>query len=187
MSCGGPRFMATRPEVNRWRGNSSHWHHISLTLTLIAFEYAMRPLIHKLSLTKWKQMIHLQAPSSYRVDRLLYSCFKEGLLMFLRVVFLRHQTRFTLSRAVGIATHWLAERRARSHWMWLTSHDWVNEAMWQWRLMIRFIILHDRHFLAPWNSTSVECSDWSTFSWVIEGKRLINLIFIMWLSLLFYA
>lgn len=66
-----------------------------------------------------------------------------------RVVFSRHQITFSLSRAVVIATHWLSERSVCSHWMWLTSHDWVNEAMWQQRLVIWFIIFRDRHFLTP--------------------------------------
>lgn len=48
MSCGGRGFMATRPEVNRWRETRPT--DIPLTLRLIVSEYAMSLLIHKLSL-----------------------------------------------------------------------------------------------------------------------------------------
>lgn len=159
MSCGGLGFMATRPEVNRWRETCPT--DIPLTLMLIVSEYAMRLLFHKLSLfdkmetddlnyiyklhhlTEWTDFSPVV---SRRSSVSAQPLFMPSLFFFF---FSRHQTRFPLSRAVVIATHWLAERSARSDWMWLTSHDWVNEAMWQRRLMIWFIISHDRHFLAP--------------------------------------
>lgn len=97
-----------------------------------------------------------------------------------------------LSRAVVIATHWLAERSAGFHWTWLTSRDRVNEATWQRGLMIRFIIVSGRRFRAPGGeSTSAEgfvvgvvvvvgggganVPDWSTSSnwvpWQREGRN----------------
>lgn len=156
MSCEGLRFTATRPEVNRWRETRPTDN--PLTRMLIVSEYATRLLIHKLSLfykmatDDLNYIYKLHHPTEwtafFRVISRRGSVSKQPLLMP-RVVFSRHQTRFPLSRAVVIATHWLAESSARSHWMCLTSHNWVNEAMWQRRLMIWFIISHHRHFLAP--------------------------------------
>ena len=88
--------------------------------------------------------------------------------------------------------------------MWLTSHDWVNEATWRWRLLLfGSLYPRDRHFLAP-EIAAAEL--FFSFYFVREqrillptetrspglsgcasGKRLINLIFIMWWSLLIYA
>lgn len=156
MSCGGLRFMATRPEVNRWRETRPA--DIQLTLVLSVSKYAMRLLIHKLSLFDKMEtddlnyIYKLHHPTGWTGFFAVVSrrgSVSKQLLLVPRVVFSRHQTRFPLSRAVVIATHWLAEESARSHWTRLTSHDWVNEAMWQQRLMIWFIIFRGWHFLAP--------------------------------------
>lgn len=124
MSCGGFRFTATHPEVDRWR--ETHPTDTPLTLMVIVSEYAMRLLIHKLLLVdKWEQMIwapfkvSIILQTSFQsspggaqsVNRPPFDCFFSG-----------HQTRFFLSRAVATATHWLADTVAKStycKWLWV--------------------------------------------------------------------
>lgn len=203
MSCWGLRFVATRPEVNRW--SETRPTDIPLTLMLGVSEYAMRLLIHKLSLSDKVEtddlnyIYKLHHPTEWTGSFAVVSrrsSVRKQLLLMSRVVFSRHQTRFPLSKAVVIATHWLAERSARSHWMWLTSHDWVNEAIWQQRLMIGFIIFCGWHFLAPEIAHQLSFLLWSKFFWLkhillgslaVREKHLINQIFIMWLFLSIYA
>lgn len=179
---------------------------VPLTLVLSVSKYAMRLVIHKLSLFDKMEtddlnyIYKLHHPTGWTGFFAVVSSrgsVSKQLPLVPRVVFLRHQTRFPLSRAVVIATHWLAEGSARSHWTWLTSHDWVNEAMWQQRLMIWFIIFRGWHFLAPeiahqlsFFYCGANLSDWSTSSFgslAVREKHLINQIFIMWLFLLIYA
>lgn len=162
MSCGGPGFTATRPGVNRWReirptANTSHWHWrlLSLNVQWDFFLFISSSFWHVDKMETDHQNYILKAPSSYWVDRLLYGASSDRAQSINRpfwcreLFFARHQTRFSLSRAVVIATHWLAERRDLSLDVVLASRDWVSESMWQWRRVICLIVFRGRQFLAP--------------------------------------
>lgn len=107
-------------------------------------------LIHTCSPTRLKQMIWV--PSFFFLVR-------PGLLhwhnqLLLEPVFISHSFLFyKTSNSVLLVEHCChsdsLRGRARSHWMQLTSHDWANEPIWQWRLAMRFIIFSSRHFLGP--------------------------------------
>ena len=157
------------------------------------------------SSTKWEQMIWFTSTSPVILRTGQASSFDiwRRECFFYLFFFQDIKTRFPLWRAVVIATHWLAERvgGTRSHWTWLTSHDWVNEATWQRRLIIWFVIFGGGHFLAPemarqlsfffFTLTGSKKCLWLEHillgSLAVREKHLINLIFIMWLSLLIYA
>lgn len=120
-----------------------HWRSLSLNMQRGSSFISSRPS------TKWEQMIWITSLSPVILRTGQASSFdiwqqEWGFLCFFQDI----KTWFHLSRAVVIATHWLAECVCVCV-CWLTSHDWVNEATWQRRLMIRFIIFGGGHFLAP--------------------------------------
>lgn len=103
MSWGGLWFTATRPEVNRWRETRPT--DIPLTLMLIVSEYAMRLLIHKVSLFDKMEtddlnyIYKLHHPTEWTGFSSLVS--RRSPLLMPRVVFFisRHQTRFPLVKS----------------------------------------------------------------------------------------
>lgn len=163
MSCGGLRFMATRPEVNRWRERCPA--DIPLTLVLSVSKYAMRLLIHKLSLFDKMEtddpnyIYKLHHPTGWTGFFAVVSrrgSVSKQLLLVPRVVFSRHQTRFPLSRAVVIATHWLAVGE-RSLSLDVVNVSWLSE--WGNVTAETYDLVHyipRLTFPGTWNSTWAE-------------------------------
>lgn len=204
MSCGGLRFMATRPEVNRWRERCPA--DIPLTLVLSVSKYAMKLLIHKLSLFDKMEtddpnyIYKLHHPTGWTGSFAVVSrrgSVSKQLLLVPRVVFSRHQTRFPLSRAVVIATHWLAVGE-RSLSLDVVNASWLSE--WGNVTAETYDLVHyipRLTFPGTWNSTWAENSFllWSTFFWLkhillwffgSEGEDvLLSLWTCNWLNLFF--
>lgn len=90
------------------------------------------------------------------------SCFVFFLYLFLILFFFfflfsRHQTQFLLSRAVVIATHWLAEGSARSLSLDVVNVSWLSE--WGNVTAETYDAVHyipRPTFPGTWNSTSAE-------------------------------
>lgn len=133
MACGGLGFGATCSEVNRWRGTcptdiASHWHRGSLSLNM------RRDCLFIISPLLWqKRERWCEAPSSFKVDGLSLqpspggAQSASGSFWCREFVFSRHQTpRFPVSRAVVIATHWLAERE-RSLSLDVVNISWLSD------------------------------------------------------------
>lgn len=140
-----------------------------------------------LSLTKehrWSEL-HLWAQSNYRMDKLLHNPHSQWAAYHdAGLFFLWHQTRFPLSRAVVIATHWLTGRSARSHWIWLTFYYWgsVTYYFLHCVLFLGTKVAHQLEFWVFQGTFFFLCGgSKSPGSSSVRKKHLISLDFIMWL------
>lgn len=173
MSCWGLGFMATRPEVNGW--SETRPTDIPLTLMLGVSEYAMRLLIHELSLFDKMEtdalnyIYKLHHPTEWTgffavVSR--RSSVSEQLLLMPRVVFSRHQTRFPLVKGCchsDSLTGW--EERSLS--LDVVNVSWLSE--WGNVTAETYDLVHYMPrltFPGTWNSTSAEFLLWSKFFWL---------------------